>query len=133
MDMNAYEERKIRGNKLLGFKVQELTRVYLSKLTKFPQDEISACQKDKQILRAQRTVGIVSWWKETHLWEALKLCELAEEAEQLHGDAGRDDEQAHREYDEAAQLLAWTKYLVHKIFQHWRCFDKTHYPQNLKL
>jgi hypothetical protein len=80
------------------------------------------------ILRAQRAVGIVL----THLWEALELCELTKEAEELHGDAGRDDEQTHREYDEAAQLLAWAKYLVHKIFQHWRCLDETHNSQNLE-
>jgi hypothetical protein len=56
---------------------------------------------------------------ETHLWKALELCELAKEAEQLHGDAGRDDQQAHGEYDQTTQLLPWTEYLVHKIFQHW--------------
>lgn len=34
-----------------------------------------------------------------HLWEAFKLSEITKKTEQLHWDTGRDDEQAHGEYD----------------------------------
>ena len=48
-----------------------------------------------------------------HLRERLKLVEVFDRAEELETDAGRDDEEAHREEDETAKLLARTKDLRH--------------------
>ena len=34
--------------------------------------------------------------------------------------------------DEAAQFLAWSKYFVHKIFEHWRSFNEANNTENLE-
>ena len=47
----------------------------------------------------------------THLGEGGKLVESFDEAEELQWDAGGDDQQAHGEQDQAAQLLGRPKYL----------------------
>ena len=44
-----------------------------------------------------------------YLWEGLELVEVFDGAEQLQTDRGRDDEQTHREQNQTAQLLAWSK------------------------
>lgn len=47
----------------------------------------------------------------THLGKGGKLVESFNEAEELQGDAGGDDQQAHGEQDQATQLLGRPKYL----------------------
>lgn len=48
----------------------------------------------------------------THLWKGLELGEVLNEAEELEGDAGGNDEQAHGEQDEATQFPARSKDLT---------------------
>jgi len=64
--------------------------------------------------------------------ESAKLVQSFEEAKQLHGNAGSDDEQAHCEDDQTAQFASWTKDFVHEIFKHWRSFDQSNYTKNLQ-
>ena len=52
----------------------------------------------------------------THRRESLKLLEV-EEAEELHGDGRRDDQQAHGEDDQAAQLFPRAEDLEHEVLQ----------------
>ena len=51
----------------------------------------------------------------SHLGERLKLVEVLDGTEELEADAGRDDEEAHGEEDETAQLLARTKDLTQTV------------------
>ena len=51
----------------------------------------------------------------THLGKGGKLVESFNEAEELQGDAGGDDQQAHGEQDQATQLLGRPKYLISQL------------------
>lgn len=57
------------------------------------------------------------------LRERLEFGEVTQRTEQLHRDAGADDEEAHGEDDEAPQLLARPEDFVDKVLQHRRSFD----------
>lgn len=76
-------------------------------------------------MKIQKVVEVV------HLRKRLELGEIAQEAEQLHRYARRDDEQAHREDYETSEFLAGSEDLVDEILEHRRCFNEPHYPENL--
>lgn len=64
--------------------------------------------------------------------KCFKLVKIIQKTEELHGNGGSNEEEAHSEENEAAQLLAWTKYLVHKVFQDGGGLDESHDAKNLK-
>ena len=54
----------------------------------------------------------------THLGKGGKLVESFNEAEELQGDAGGDDQQAHGEQDQATQLLEGPNICHHSVRLH---------------
>ena len=64
--------------------------------------------------------------------ERLELVELLEEAEQLHRDRRRDDEQTHGEDDQGAQLAARAEDLVDKVLQHRGGLDQAYHAEDLQ-
>lgn len=58
--------------------------------------------------------------------EGLKLGEVLQAAEQLHRNGTGDEQQAHSENNQRAELLSWPEYLIDEIFQYGRCLDQAH-------
>ena len=48
--------------------------------------------------------------------ESFEFGEIGEETEELHGNAWSNDQQAHSENNQTAELFAWTKNFVDEIF-----------------
>jgi len=66
-----------------------------------------------------------------HFGEGFELGKVTKEAEELHGNAGGYHQQAHGKNNKTAELLARTKNLVDKVFQHRRRLNESDYSENL--